>query len=459
MKFISKPIPEHEEVPLADEGRWEEIVGHSLRREGRTGSPKDASGNACYVLSVGAARDPLVREAQLAEIRALVLAQGDRIVGEEIYHLSVAIPRTVIGKGAARDIAARARACGADLLVLDAELSPSQMRNLEDDAGISVCDREAVILNVFLRHAKTQRARIQVAVAQLEYLRPRICGVGINMDQQAGGIGGGRGPGETASELVARKLDGRLAEMKKVLKRLDRSGATQRRLRGTSRRVVLVGYTNAGKTSLMNALAHEALSVRDRPFETLDATARCISRHGGDVLLSDTVGFIRRLPERLMASFESTLAEIREASLLLIVVDSGDHERREHLQTTVGMLEKLGAKNVPRLYVFNKIDRLPDAPAPELLAELSDGHPFVALSSRDEEAVDRLREELLRRVRRDQEGATVFVPYSSTHAMSMVYAKCRVIKTEPTSDGLRLQIQGDPVVIAKIKRSIVEARS
>ena len=166
-----------------------------------------------------------------------------------------------------------------------------------------VCDREAVILNVFLRHARTRRAKIQVEIAQLEYLRPRIRGVGLDMDQQTGGMPNARGPGETASELLARKLDDRLLQLQKTLRKLTTSSETQREKRSDCKRIVLVGYTNAGKTSLMNALASTELSARGRPFETLDTTSRCLTRHGGDVIISDTVGVIRRLPPRLLASF------------------------------------------------------------------------------------------------------------------------------------------------------------
>jgi GTPase len=381
VKLSSKAISEHAEVPLADEGRWETIV-EQWEARGRSAVVDAAEGNASYVVSVGPLRDPRVRAAQLAEIVSLVRSQGDRVVGQEVCQLAEPNPRTLLGKGTAEEIAARARAHGATMLVLDAELSPSQTRNLEDAAGIPVADREAVILNVFLRHARTRRARIQIEVAQLEYLRPRIRGVGLDMDQQTGGMARARGPGETASELMARKLDGRLEELHKALRRLEASGRTQRQQRGGCKRMVLVGYTNAGKTSLMNALTGAGLSARDMPFETLDTTSRCLTRHGGDVLISDTVGFIRRLPDRLLASFESTLAEIVEASLLVIVVDASDHERELHLQTTRELVEKIGAKDVPRFYVFNKQDRLPAALQAEELERWSEGHPWAALSSR-----------------------------------------------------------------------------
>ena len=298
------------------------------------------------------------RRAQLEEITGLVEAQGDRVVGRDVHRVHKPDPRTLIGPGVAQRIGEVARGEGADLLVVDAELSPSQTRNVEDASGLPVCDREAVILNVFERHAATPRARIQVEIAHLQYLRPRIRGIGLNMDQQAGGIMGSRGSGETASELFARRLDGRLADLRRRLTRLKEADRVQRRRRANCQRIVLVGYTNAGKTSLMNGLSSTDLPVRDRPFETLDTTSRCLTRHGGDVLLSDSVGFIRRLPDRLLASFESTLAEAIEASLLLVVVDASDPERAEHLRTTDQILERLGASDVPRFVVFNKADKM-----------------------------------------------------------------------------------------------------
>jgi GTPase len=264
-----------------------------------------AEESVCYVVSVGSSHEPHERAAQLAEILALVRSQGGRVAGQEICHVAQPNPRTLLGKGTAQEIASRARDVGATMLVLDAELTPSQTRNLEDVAGISICDREAIILNVFIRHARTRRARIQIEIAQLEYLRPRIRGVGLDMDQQTGGSTYARGPGETASELLARKLDARLAELNKTLRRMEISAETQRKRRRTCERMVLVGYTNAGKTSLMNALTAAELSARDMPFETLDTTSRCLTRHGAEVVLPcvlrrERVGVpcVRRLARR-----------------------------------------------------------------------------------------------------------------------------------------------------------------
>jgi GTPase len=452
-RFSSKAISEHSEVPLADEGHLEEVVQSWAERRPAPVAD-DHADSACYVVSVGFERDARVRNAQLSEITALVESQGSRVVGQEICYLSEPNPRTLLGKGTAQDLATRARAAGATMLVLDAELSPSQARNLEDTAGIAICDREAVILNVFLRHAKTRRAKIQVEIAQLEYLRPRIRGVGLDMDQQTGGMTKARGPGETASELLARKLDRRLLELQKALKKLQTSSRTQRQKRADCTTLSLIGYTNAGKTSLMNALTAAELSARDMPFETLDTTSRCLTRHGGEVLLSDTVGFIRRLPERLLASFESTLAEIADASLLVLVVDVSDYERSLHLETTLEQLAKLGAADLPRFYVFTKADKL-ERPAGEAeLQRLSEGHPWALISASDAEAVAQLRATLLRTVRSREQAVTTLVPYSAVAALSLIYANCRVQSSVAADEGLWLSFEGPSAVISRIRSEL-----
>ena len=452
LKFQSKAISEHSEVPLADDGQLERIVEQWTERE--RGPASDTAVSACYVLSVGPERDPRVREAQLAEIVALVRNQGGEVVGQEIHHLAEPNPRTLLGKGTARAIADRARALGATMLVLDAELSPSQTRNLEDAAGLPICDREAIILNVFLRNARTRRARIQVEIAQLEFLRPRIRGVGLDMDQQTGGNKSARGPGETASELLARKLDNRLAELRKAWKKIETSGKTQRQQRSSCQRLVLVGYTNAGKTSLMNALTRAELSARDMPFETLDTTSRALTRHGGEVVISDTMGFIRRLPERLLQSFESTLTEISDASLLVVVVDASDYERELQIETTERLLTQLGAEQLPRFYVFNKLDRLSEFPSTDELARWSHGHPWAVLSSRDDAAVERLSHALVANARRDEEQLTAWVPYAATATLRLIYGKCRVSASEASDAGLTLRMQGPSAVLARIKQAL-----
>lgn len=455
MKFSSLPVPEHDDVPLADDGLWEEVVETWSARQFTLFT--EGQQTRVYVLSVGAERDPVVRQAQLAEIVSLVKAQGHTVVGQEIYHLTKLRPRTLIGKGTSQAVAQRARALGATMLVLDAELTPSQMRNLEDEAGIAVADREGVILNVFLRHARSRHARIQVEIARLEYLRPRIRGVGIDMDQQMGGVAGSRGPGETASELMARQLDDRLTELRKANTKLKKAGENRRRHRAQEcRQIALVGYTNAGKTSLMNALTDGDFSSADRPFETLDTVSRSLSRHGGHVVLSDTVGFIRRLPERLIESFESTLAEARDSSLLAIVVDLSDPEWMAHLEIARGLLKKLGAGAIPRFFVFNKVDRLTQPPTEKDLEEVTAGTPFLLVSSHDPGSVKRLRQALLNAVRCDHQAVSVRVPYGASEVLQTIYSRCQVLDSEATPDGLVMSVRGSSIVVDSLRQQNLE---
>jgi len=457
MKFYSKPILEHNEVPLADDGRLEKIISRWKNRD----LPKQKQtlaqpSNRCYVVSVVEPKDPHPN-GKLTEILGLVKAQGDQINGHEIYYHSNINSKTFLGKGIASAIASRATELEANMLVLDADLSPSQMRNLENIIGLPICDREAVILNVFLSHAKTQRSRNQVEIAQLEYLRPRIRGLGLNMDQQAGGIMRGRGPGETASELMARRLDKRLAQLQKSSKKLNQAGMCQRKKRANCHRIALVGYTNAGKTSLMNALTDADLSARNMPFETLDTTTRCLNQHqSGNILLSDTVGFIRKLPEHLLASFESTLAEIKETNLLVVVLDVSDPEKELHLKTTEQLLVKFKADDLPRFYVFNKLDKLSKLPPPEYFNNLSRNYPFMSLSCIDKKAVSELKNKLLNQLKKEQQIVKVFVPYSANQLIQKIYAKCHVIDTRSNHTGLNFILEGQPKILSQIKRSIKE---
>lgn len=449
MKFSSEALEEHVEVPVADGGRWEDVIAEFDERHA-SAAPRSASGkSAVYVVCVGVGRRADISRGQRDEIVSLVRAQGDSVVGDERLRVLEANPRTLLGRGACNAVAERARRLGADTVVLDAELSPSQMRNLEDALGMPVRDRESVILNVFLRHARSRRARIQIEVAQLEYLRPRIRGLGLEMDQQAGGLMNARGPGETASELLARRLDARLAELRRALKKLQRSAAQQRIRRKSAKTIALVGYTNAGKTSLMNALTRAELSARNVPFETLDITSRNMSRHGGDVVLSDTVGFIRRLPERLMASFESTLAEVTDADLLVIVVDASDPEWDLHLDTCEDVLERLDAGDTPRFYVFNKADKR-SALTPRQAANVSAEHGSVSLSSHDAEAVLALKKTLIARAQTAKQ-SEIYVDYADKAALAAVYKRCRVIRADAKPTGLLFTVQAEPSVIREVR--------
>src|SRR5262245_42546371 len=247
------------------------------------------------------------------------------------------------------------------------EITPSQARNLEKATGAVVMDRTAVILEIFHRHARSRAAKAQVEIVRLQYMAPRLREQGKGADRQRGGIGG-KGAGESTLELDRRKIRDRIAELTAELTALEDERRTQRARRQDLARVALVGYTNAGKSTLMRALTGSDVYVADQLFATLDTTVRMlVPETRPRILVSDTVGFIKKLPTELVASFKSTLAEALEASLLLQVVDASDPGFERQLEVTAEVLDEIGAGDVPRLLVFNKIDRVGDAGAPAAL--------------------------------------------------------------------------------------------
>jgi len=442
MKFNSKPVVEHKEVPLADEGKFEEVIDQWQSKIQHVSNTSETQ-NLSYVVSVTDKNSTENKAAKLAEILGLVKAQGDHITGQESVVYSQINPKTFIGLGLLENIAKKAIEAKSNLIVLDIQLSPSQMRNIEQAIDFPVSDRESVILNVFVKHASSRKSHIQVEIAQLKYLRPRIRGIGLNMDQQSGGIMGGRGAGETASELLARQLDKRLVQLQKAATKLTKSNANQRRQRSNCKRISLVGYTNAGKTSLMNALTNSDLSVNDQVFETLDTTTRCLVRgNNGETIISDTVGFIRNLPKQLFDSFESTLEDISETDLIVIVIDASDEEIALQIATTVEVLEKLKAHEIARHYVFNKADLLENSTSKVDLSRLTQGHEYSMLSSQDVHLVEDLKQTLLTKINGKYITNNIFVPYGKQYFIKAIYENCEVLKTSSDEQGLTYLVRG-----------------
>jgi GTP-binding protein HflX len=455
MKFTSQSIEENKDVPLADQGQLEEMldlfdnpVSNSITDTGSGGYQPNKS----YIVSLNSRDSELNKQTKLDEIVGLVEAQGDHIVGQQILSFDSIAPKTFIGSGAVHNIAKRAKEKGATLLVMDVQLTPSQMRNIEQLTDFPVSDRESVILNIFVKHARSRKSRIQVEIAQLKYLRPRIRGIGLNMDQQSGGIMGGRGAGETASELLARQLDKRLVQLQKLANKLSNISMNQRKQRSQCKRISLVGYTNAGKTSLMNVLAKADLSVKNQVFETLDSTTRRISsKASGDVLLSDTVGFIRDLPKHLMESFESTLAEISETDLLVIVLDSSHCDIELQLATTLEILQKLGADAIAKHFVFNKIDRLADDFDDSIFETLSAGHEYTSLCAHDQSAVAALKQKLLGKVGEALVTTSIFLKYTEQHLIKRLYHQCDILDKQCDEYGTTYRIRANAQVIKSLK--------
>jgi len=300
-------------------------------------------------------QDPEQVEEFLDELAFLVDTAGAIPAGRFIQKLEVPNPRTYIGKGKLEEIRAYVQTHEIDIAVFDDELSPSQLRNIEEELRVRVLDRTNLILDIFASRAKTAYAKTQVELAQYEYLLPRLAGMWTHLERQRGGIGL-RGPGETEIETDRRIIRDKIANLKEQLKKIDRQMNTQRKNRGKLIRVALVGYTNVGKSTLMNLLSKSEVFAENKLFATLDTTVRKVVIGNLPFLLSDTVGFIRKLPHHLVESFKSTLDEVREADILLHVVDISHPGFEEQIIIVNQTLHDISASNKTTLVVFNKID-------------------------------------------------------------------------------------------------------
>lgn len=319
----------------------------------------------------------------LAELKLLAETAGAKVRGQVLQRRGPVRASTFLSKGKIEEIQELAGEERAGLLLVDDDLSPAQHRNLEKELGMRVVDRSALILDIFARRARTREARLQVELAQLEYLLPRLTRMWEHLGRLGGGIGT-RGPGETQLEVDRRRIRERISRLKRDLEGVVRERRVQRRGRKDCFKVSLVGYTNAGKSTLFNALAKAKVYVEDQLFATLDPTTRVIAAEGKvQVLLTDTVGFIRKLPPHLVASFRATLEEVTEADLLLHVVDATEPDPDAHIEAVNTVLEELRALQRPRLLVFNKIDALEDEIALLGLRAQHPGSIFVSASTRE----------------------------------------------------------------------------
>lgn len=337
----------------------------------------------------------------LAELKLLAETAGAQVRGQVVQRRGAVRASTFLSKGKIEEIQELALEERAGLLLLDDDLSPGQQRNLEKELGMRVVDRSALILDIFARRARTREARLQVELAQLEYLLPRLTRMWAHLGRQVGGIGA-RGPGETQLEVDRRRIRERIARLKRDLEGVVRERRVQRKGRKECFKVSLVGYTNAGKSTLFNALAHAKVYVEDKLFATLDPTTRVIASEGKvSVLLTDTVGFIRKLPPHLVASFRATLEEVTEADLLLHVVDATEPDPDAHIEAVNSVLEELGALQRPSLLVFNKVDALADEITLLGLRAQHPGASFVSAVTR--EGLPELRETIAGRFHGDGE--------------------------------------------------------
>jgi GTP-binding protein HflX len=339
----------------------------------------------------------------------------------------------------------------ASVVLVDSDLTPSQARNLERATGAEVLDRTAVILAIFQRHARSREARLQVEIARLSYWAPRVRESSGGKDRQGGGIGG-RGAGESQLELDRRKLRDRIAELRAEIQSIEREAGVRRQRREEQNKVALVGYTNAGKSSLMRALTGSGVAVADRLFATLDTTVRALQPETTPrILVSDTVGFIKKLPHELVASFRSTLDEARDAELLLHVVDASDPAFPAQIEVTRAVLQDIGAQDVPRLLLLNKIDRVDPAREEALRAEYPEA---LLLSAKRPEDVARLRDRIRGYFERDMVEEEITVPYARQRLVAEIHASCRVLSEAHDERGTRLRLRARPAVIARLRAAV-----
>ena len=322
-------------------------------------------------------------------------------------------------------------------VVFDNELTPTQLRNLGAALGVDVLDRTGVIVEIFYRHAKTPAARAQVEIARLTYLAPRIRVTGAG-ERQGGGIGA-QGVGETAHELESRRIRDKIAALRREIEAINKDQALRRARRSEHLKVALVGYTNAGKSSLMRALTKSEVLVADRLFATLDTTVRVMHPETKPrILISDTVGFIKKLPHDLVASFRSTLDEALDASLLMFIVDASDPAFRSQLETTKKVLGEIGANHADTLLVLNKIDMLSELEIAALKREFNDP---VLLSTKDKDSVAALHQLIQSHFEHNMIEAKIFVPYAKSAAAAEIHATMRVLSEEHDDEGTHLTVK------------------
>ena len=404
-------------------------------------------------------------EASLTELRELAKTLGFKVVHSFVQKRASFDTTGYLGVGKRQEIAefaSHTTDCEIDALLVDHEISPSQARNLEKESGCAVMDRTMVILEIFHRNARSRAAKAQVEIARLGYMAPRLreaAKLAGPQGRQRSGVGG-RGAGESHTELDRRKIRDRIAELQLEIIAMDAERQTQRARRQERQglaSVALVGYTNAGKSTLMRALTGSEVLVANKLFATLDTTVRTLHPESVPrVLVSDTVGFIKNLPHGLVASFKSTLDEALDAGLLLHVIDASDPGFERQLEVTDMVLAEIDADQVPRLRIFNKIDHVGDATAQaECAAILRARYPdCVVMSARRPDEVAELRQTIVAFFRKDLVEAEIFLPWSAQQLRGELYANCEVLAEGADEDGARFRIRGEANAIERLREQL-----
>ena len=370
-------------------------------------------------------REENATEESMEELKDLLETAGGESVGMVLQQKDSPDPRTFIGQGKVDEVRQLVRTMGADMVIFDNALSPSQQRVLGEELKVGVLDRSALILDIFAQRARTREGRLQVELAQYKYLLPRLIGMWSHLERQEGAIGT-RGPGETQLETDRRHIRRKISKLEEELRDVRRVRATQRQRREKNEVpvVAIVGYTNAGKSTLLNKLTGSEIPANNRLFDTLDTTTRTLEISDTcTVLLSDTVGFIRKLPHHLVEAFKATLEELSFADLLLHVIDASNPEWREQAQVVDQLILELGAEQTPRIEVFNKCDKWTGEIRPH-------GEDIVSISAKTGEGLDKLLEAIGKRLDSGAKRVTIHLPYDKGGILDHLYQEAKVEQVE-----------------------------
>ncbi len=379
-------------------------------------------------------KEETATESTLEELKALLETAGGTAVGTLLQSRPAPDPHSFLGEGKVEELRQAVEATGANMVIFDNDLSPSQIRTLEDITGATVIDRSALILDIFAQRAKTREGRLQVELAQYQYLLPRLSGMGRSLSRQGGGIGT-RGPGETRLESDRRHIRTRISRLQQELKEVRRVRGVQRQLREKNSVpvVALIGYTNAGKSTLLNALTGAGIPANNRLFDTLDTTTRRMTVSDTlDVLLSDTVGFIAKLPHNLVEAFRATLEELQYADLLLHVIDASDPDRTAHMEVVEKLAAQLAPQGVPIIEVYNKADLV----EPQLIPV---GENKAAISAATGTGLPKLLELVEQNLDTGVRRVTMKLPYSAAGEVDRIHREGKVFTTEYENDGILVE--------------------
>ncbi len=413
------------------------------------------------VVLVGVWTEGTVTDADnsLTELAALAETAGSQVLEGLVQRRGRPDPATFIGRGKVAEVRDVVVSTGADTVICDGELSPSQLRNLEQQVKVKVVDRTALILDIFAQHAKSKEGKAQVELAQLEYLLPRLRGWGETLSRQTGGSGRGggagggvglRGPGETKLETDRRRIRTRIARLRREIKAMRTVRLTKRanRTRNSVPAVAIAGYTNAGKSSLLNCLTNAGVLVEDALFATLDPTTRrAEATDGRTYTLSDTVGFVRHLPHQIVEAFRSTLEEVADADLVVHVVDGAHPDPEEQVRAVRGVLSEVGADKLPELLVVNKVDAADE----ETLLRLKRAWPeAVFVSARSGRGLDDLRTAIEQRLPRPRVELAVLLPYDRGDLVARVHRRGQVLSARHTDEGTELRVRVDDQLAAEL---------